>query len=156
MRGEEITVRKATSKDIDSIIGLLESTKLGNEIWKGNGTFAKEALQKSLSNKNDTILVAELDSAVIGFIDCIVFPSFWECAKQGMINHLFVHNAYHNKGVGSKLVKAITEWADAEDITELHVSTERDNVIAQKIYGKYNFTKEHLLLERSQETQAMR
>ena len=155
MRGKEITVRKATSEDADAIISVLESTKLGNDTWKGNVTWVKEALQKSLSNANGTVFVAELDSAIIGFLDCIVFPSFWECAKQGMINHLFVHNAYHNKGIGSKLVKAITEWADAEGITEMHVSTERENVIARKIYGKYDFKQEHLLLERSQETQAM-
>jgi ribosomal protein S18 acetylase RimI-like enzyme len=150
VRAEEIIVRKATSKDTDGIINVLKSTKLAEETWKGNERWVKRALQKSLSNRNHTILVAEFDSTIIGFIDCIVFPSFWECAKQGIINHLFVHAAYQSKGVGAKLVRTITERADAEDIAEMHVSTEWENAKARKLYGKYGFTEERLLLERSQ------
>jgi ribosomal protein S18 acetylase RimI-like enzyme len=150
VRAEEIIVRKATSKDTDGIINVLKSTKLDEETWKGNERWVKIALQKSLSNRNHTILVAEFDSTIIGFIDCIVFPSFWECEKQCMINHLFVHDAYQSKGVGAKLVRTITERADAEDIVEMHVSTEWENAKARKLYGKHGFTEERLLLERSQ------
>jgi GNAT superfamily N-acetyltransferase len=90
------------------------------------------------------------DSRIIGFIDCIIFSSFWECNKQGIINHLFVQAFYQNIGVGSKLIRTITECADAEDIVEMHVSTGWENTKARKLYGKYGFTDEHLLLQRSQ------
>jgi aminoglycoside 3-N-acetyltransferase I len=149
VKGEGIIVRKAISKDIDSIISVLESTRLAEETWKGNATWVKRALQESLNNKDYMILVAELNSTIIGFIDCIIFPSFWECEKQGMINHLFVHDAYQGKGVGAKLVRAITERADAEKIIEMHVSTERTNMKARKLYDKHGFTNERFLLERS-------
>jgi len=152
VRAEEIIVRKTTSRDTDGIINVLKSTKLAEETWKGNERWVKRVLQKSLSDKNYTILVAECDSTIIGFINCIVFPSFWDCANQGMINHLFVHDAHQGKGVGAKLVRAITKHADAENITEMHVSTEWENVKARKLYGRYGFTEERLLLERSQET----
>jgi ribosomal protein S18 acetylase RimI-like enzyme len=149
VNAEEIIVRKATIKDIDGIINVLESTKLTEETWKGNEGWTKRALQKAISNRNCTILLAELDSTIVGFIDYIVFPSFWECAKHGMINHLFVHNAYQGKGFGAKLVRAVIERVDAEGIGELHVPTEWKNAKARRLYGKYGFTKEHLLLERS-------
>lgn len=67
-----------------------------------------------------------------------------------MIIDLFVHYDYRGKGVGSMLLRAMIEHAKAEDIAELHVSTEWDNTKARKLYGKYGFTEEQLLLERSQ------
>jgi len=105
LRGDEIIVRKATSKDIDGMIKVLESTKLAEETWNGNERWVKRTLRKSLSKKDYTILVAEFDSTIIGFIDCIIFYSFWECEEQGMINHLFVHDDYQGKALAQNLLE---------------------------------------------------
>ena len=150
MARKEITVREATVKDADGISKVLNSTKLDEETWNRNETFVTESLQKHLSNKQFIVLVAEFNSSIVGFIDCAVFPSFWECQKQGLIIDLFVHHSYQGKGVGSELLKALIERADAENIVELHVSTGWNNQKARKLYGKFGFTEEHLLLERSQ------
>jgi ribosomal protein S18 acetylase RimI-like enzyme len=150
MGRKEIVVREATDKDADGIIKVLMSTKLHEETWNGNKIFLTENLQKRLSNRQFMVLVAEFNSSIVGFIDCAVFPSFWECQKQGLIIDLFVHPAYQSKGVGSELLKALIERADAENIVELHVSTGRKNEKARKLYGKFGFKEERLLLERSQ------
>jgi ribosomal protein S18 acetylase RimI-like enzyme len=148
--GKEIIVREATDKDADGIIKVLTSTKLDGETWNGNEIFVTENLQGRLSNKQFIVLVAEFNSSIVGFVDCAVFPSFWECEKQGLIIDLFVHPAYQSKGVGSELLKALIKRVNAENIVELHVSTEWKNEKARKLYGKFGFTEEHLLLERSQ------
>ena len=150
MAGKEIIVREATDKDADGIIKVLMSTKLNEETWGGNEIFVTENLQKRLSNKQFIVLVAEFNSSIVGFVDCAVFPSFWECQKQGLIIDLFVHRAYQSKGVGSELLEALIKRANAESIAELHVSTEWKNAKARKVYDKFGFTQEHLLLERSQ------
>ena len=146
---KEIIVRAATDKEADGIIKVLISSKLGEETWNENKIFVTENLQKRLSNKQFIVLVAEFNSSIVGFVDCAIFPSFWECQKQGLIIDLFVHPTYQSKGVGSKLLKAIIERADTENIVELHVSTGWNNQKALKLYGKFGFTEEHLLLERS-------
>jgi ribosomal-protein-alanine N-acetyltransferase len=148
--GKEIIVREATDKDADGIIKVLMSTKLQEETWNGNKIFVTESLQKRLSNRQFIVLVAESNSSIVGFVDCAVFPSFWECQKQGLIIDLFVHPAYQSKGVGSELLEALIKRANAENIAELHVSTEWKNTKARKLYGRFGFTEEHLLLERSQ------
>lgn len=112
-----------------------------------------ENLQKSLSSNQFIVLVAEFNSSIVGFVDCTVFPSFWECQKQGLIVDLFVHPTYQSRGVGSELLKALIKRADAENIAELHVSTGWNNRKARKLYGKFGFTKENLLLERSHRTE---
>ena len=150
MARKEIIVREATAKDSVGIIKVLLSTKLVEETWNGDEIFVTESLQKRLSNQQFTVLVAEFNSSIVGFIDCAVFPSFWECQKQGLIVDLFVLPAYQGKGVGSKLLETLVKKADAENIAELHVSTEIGNIKAQRLYRKFGFTGEQFLLERSQ------
>jgi len=147
---KEIIVREATVKDADGIIKVLMSTKLNEETWNGNETFVTENLQKRLGNRQFIVLVAEFNSSIVGFVGCAVFPSFWECQKQGLIIDFFVHSAYQRKGAGSELLEALIKHANAENIVELHVSTGWKNEKARKLYGKFGFTEEHLLLERSQ------
>ena len=147
---KEIVVRDATSEDANEIADVLTSTKLDMEAWCGNRAFVAENLQKFLKKKQLTVLVAELNSSIVGFISCSVFPSFWECQKQGLIVDLFVHPAYQGKGVGSKLLETLVKKADVENIAELHVSTEGGNIKAQKLYRKLGFTGEQFLLERTQ------
>lgn len=146
---KEIVVRKATRKDVDGIIEVLKSTKLGAEAWAGDEKWAREALEGCLSLENYVLLVAEYEQRIVGFVDCCVYPSFWEGAYQGIINHLFVHPAFQGKGAGALLIQAVVEEADAKGLGELHVSTERENVKARRLYAKYGFTEERLLLERA-------
>jgi ribosomal protein S18 acetylase RimI-like enzyme len=147
---KEIIVREATDKDADGIVKVLMSTKLDEESWDENKIFVTENLQKHPGNKQFVVLVAEFNSSIVGFVDCAVFPSFWECQKQGLIIDLFVHPTYQSKGVGSKLLEALIKRANAENIVELHVSTGWKNAKARKLYVKFGFTKKYLLLERSQ------
>ena len=140
---KEITVRKASYKDAEGIIGVLTSTSLDEE-WRGKAEFVTE----NLKDLGEVIaLVAELNSSIIGFVDCIVFPSFWEGQKQGLITDFFVRGEYQAKGVGSKLLEALVKCAEAQNVAELHVSTGWKNAKARKLYGKYGFTEERLLLE---------
>lgn len=143
-----IAVRKATSKDAAGIVDVLKRTKLQNENWMQKEKWVKEVLRKFLKTQNYTILVAKAGGKTVGFISCVVFPSLWECSSQGMINDFFVREELMDKGVGTKLLEAIVEWADGEEISELHVSTDWENEPARRLYGKFGFTEERLLLER--------
>lgn len=146
---KKITVRKARRQDADGIIEVLKSTKLGTEIWTGDEKWLEKSLGDFLDLKNYTLFVAECESKVIGFVDCCTFPSFWEGSEQGIINHLFVSSTFQGEGVGGMLLKSIIARADAEGLGELHVSTERENVGARRLYSRFGFTEERLLLERA-------
>ena len=142
---KEIIVRKASCKDVEGIIGVLTSISLNEEKWRAKAAFVAE----NLKDLGEAIaLVAEFKSSIIGFIDCIIFPSFWEGQKQGLTADFFVRDEYQAKGVGSKLLEALVKCAEAQNVAELHVSTGWKNAKARKFYGKYGFTEEQLLLER--------
>jgi len=153
MDAERIVIREATTKDAEGIIDVLKQTRLSKEIWKGDEKWTKEALQKTLTTKNYGLLVAEINQRIVGFVNYVIYPSFWECAWQGLVNDLFVHEAFQGKGVGGKLIEAVVQCADASGFNELHVSTGKENERARRLYTKYGFTEDQPLLERARKDQ---
>ena len=140
-----LVVREAKNEDIEGIIGVLKTADLQDEAW------TKEALRKLLTTKNYTILVAELDGKIVGFIDYYVLPSVWERWNEATINYFFVHKDYQGKGIGSRLLNGVIKGTDGMEIVELHVGTEKDNNRAIDLYRKHGFVKEYLLLQREKE-----
>lgn len=147
----QIIVRKATPRDTTGIINVLKSTELQGEEWAHNEKWVEKALEKSLKTDDYKIFVAEANEEIVGFVSLVVFPSLWEGSAQGLINDFFVDKSFQGKGVGAKLLEALVEWADAEGIEELHVSTGWENEAARRLYEKFGFTEKRLLLERERE-----
>jgi len=141
----DVVVREATNKDINGIIEVLKSIYLQDEVW------AREALQKLLATKDYVVLVAELNGAVIGFIDFYVLPSIYEKWNEATINNFFVQRSHQNKGVGSRLLKEAVKRADEMGLGEFSVGTEKDNQRAINLYKKHGFVKEYLMLQRTKE-----
>lgn len=142
---DDLVIREASSKDIDGIVGVLKTIYLQDEHW------ARKAIKKLLDTENYVIIVADLSGTVVGFIDYYVLPSIWEKWNEATINFLFVHKDYQGKGIGSRLLKEVTNRIDDMGIVELHVGTEMNNKRAIQLYKKHGFTKEYLLLERVKE-----
>jgi len=140
-----LTVRQATSRDITGIICVFQTVYLQDEDW------ARQAIEQLLDLQNYTILVAELNDTVVGFIDYYVLPSIWEKWDEATINYLFVHKNYQGRGIGAALLEEVIKQTDKMGIGELHVGTEKDNTRALGLYRKHGFTKEYLLLERVKE-----
>jgi len=149
MGTERIIIRKAVAKDVEGIIDVLNSTRLSEEAWAGNEDWTKEALRKALSTENWVLLVAEINRRIVGLVDYVIFPSFWECAYQGLIVDLFVHKAFQDKGMGGKLIEAVVQRSDAAGFGELHVSTGLENARARRLYVRHGFTDEQPMLERA-------
>jgi ribosomal protein S18 acetylase RimI-like enzyme len=146
---EKIVIRKATAKDEAALVEVLKSVKLSGESWTEGEEWVKNTLRETPDTRGFAVLVAEYDHKIVGFMSYVVFPSFWECSRQGMIVDFFVSIPFQGKGVGSRLVEAFKAAADAEGLEELHVSTGRKNTETLRFYRKHGFTREHLLLERS-------
>jgi len=145
-----VVIREAKDKDLEGIIKVLRSTRLSEkETWTEDAKWMKKTLKRFLKTENHKIFVAEYNGEIVGFISYVVFPSFWECSKQGLINDFFVREDFQGKGIGSRLIEVVVAHADAEGVDEMHVSTGLENERARRLYGKFGFTEERLLLERS-------
>jgi len=142
---KDLVIREALDKDVNGIIEVLSSIYLQDEVW------ARRALKNLLATENYIIIVAELNGAVVGFIDYYVLPSVWEKWNEATINNFFVHKSYQGRGIGSKLLTEVVRRADEIGLGEIHVATEKNNRRAIRLYKKQGFVKEYLLLQRTRE-----
>ncbi|MEM3010302.1 MAG: GNAT family N-acetyltransferase [Candidatus Bathyarchaeia archaeon] len=140
----KIIINKATENDVEGIMEVLESAWfLQDKEW------AKEVITKLFGMENYVLLVAKKGDIVAGFIDFFVVPSISEKWNEARILNFFVHKDFQGKGVGSKLLNAVTKMTDEMGVKELFVETTKENQKAVHFYKKHGFTNEYLLLERA-------
>jgi GNAT superfamily N-acetyltransferase len=68
--------------------------------------------------------------------------------NEAIINPLFVHKDHQAKGIDSRLPEEAIRQTDKIGIVELHVATGKNNERAIRLYGKHNFVRGYLPLER--------
>lgn len=141
---KSIKVRTADEKDLQSLVILAE------EFIPGEADDRKriDVLKQALRNPNYDLLVAELEGALVGFIDQWVIHDFTHGAKLSYIHSLYVSSGHRRKGVASKLLQEAMKNARNMEVSEIHITTRFDNKAAINLYRKHGLVKEHLQLEK--------
>ncbi|WP_210366961.1 GNAT family protein [Bacillus sp. REN3] len=101
----------------------------------------KQWICNILKNERDTMLVAELDSMVVGWI---VFSS----QRRMRVRHtgnfgIMIQKDYRNQGIGKKLIQALLDWAKRNPLIEkvgLGVFSTNNRAIA--VYSSLGFKEE--------------
>jgi GNAT superfamily N-acetyltransferase len=126
-------IRKATMKDANRIIELL--IELGRPEPKQNETkhFAR-LIQSHTSGKGGTILVAEVDSKVIGMISLVFLQRLNRIRPEAWVPELIVDEDYRNKGIGRDLLKRCIEIAKERKCWRIRLETGLTRERAQKFY----------------------
>jgi GNAT superfamily N-acetyltransferase len=130
------TIRLARPADRDDLARL--STQLGYPMSAEEA----EARLKEISpgdpqapspGANQSVLVAELDGRVIGWIQVEVSRVF-ESLRQGEICGLVVDEAVRGAGIGRRLVEEAERWAAGRGCRVLRV---RSNVVRERAHAFY-------------------
>jgi len=137
----DIKIRKADLGDFNQIDSLSEEL-LGSSVGD-----REEMFRKALENKDYLCLVAEINEEVVGFIDMWSFPDVSHGAYLAQIQNLVVTEKMRGKGVGTRLIEEMIRFFRKRKYHELHVSTEKKNRSAIRLYKRLGFRKEQLLLE---------
>jgi GNAT superfamily N-acetyltransferase len=126
-------IRKATMKDAARIIELL--AELGRPEPKQNEIkhFA-EVIQNYISEKDKTILVAEVDSKVIGIISLVFLPRLNRSRPEAWVPDFIVDQEYRNKGIGRELLKRCVHLARKKKCWRIRLETGLSRRRSQKFY----------------------
>jgi ribosomal protein S18 acetylase RimI-like enzyme len=84
---------------------------------------------------------------VIGLLSASQRWTLWHTGPCVLIEELVVDEGARRQGVGRALIRAVLDWARAQDCSEVEVSTDHDNTDAQAFYRRLGFQSEALLLE---------
>lgn len=135
-------IRLASLGDLDQL------AELRQELWPDPAPekVARE-LRAMLAGEPVTtlplvIFVAELDSALVGFIEVDLRSHADGCDPRvpvGFIEGWFVRETHRRQGVGAQLVAAAEEWARGKGCAEMASDTWIDNESSQRVHEALGF-----------------
>jgi dTDP-4-amino-4,6-dideoxy-D-galactose acyltransferase len=91
-------------------------------------------IEKSCSGYADSVLVAHTHDLPVGYISCHLQDEY-----RGQIGLVGVSGNVRAKGVGTRLIKAATEWFAEKDTHAITVVTQGSNIAAQRLYQRSGF-----------------
>ena len=126
-------VRRATLHDLGRLVPLFD----GYRQFYGQPSdpaLAKGFLEERLRADESVIYVAEGPAGFLGFVQ--LYPSFWSVAacRSWILNDLYVLPGERGSGIGRALIDRARAHAEATAAGGLDLTTQRDNVAAQRLY----------------------
>jgi GNAT superfamily N-acetyltransferase len=127
-------IRRARMKDTDRMIELV--SELGRREPKNEEEikhFAK-LIQNYISEKDKMILVAEIDSKIVGLISLVFLPRLNKNKPEAWIPDFIVDQEYRNKGIGRELLMKCIDIARREKCWRIRLETGLSRKRAQRFY----------------------
>ncbi len=90
-------------------------------------------LSELLENDRAHYLVARVNGRPVGYV------GIWLVADEGHITNVAVHPDYRSRGVGRRLLDAITELAVRKGARRLTLEVRKSNLRAQSLYQSLGF-----------------
>lgn len=136
--------RRASADDINMIAPLFDAYR---EFYdqEPNLEFAKEFINARLKNNESIIFIAE-DETQNGLGFCQIYPSFCSviAAPIYVLYDLFVSPEARKSGAGKLLLEHAHEYAKANNIPRMDLTTAKNNLNAQSLYESLGWVKDNI------------
>ena len=145
---EHLTVRKATSSDVEKITRLRlllqqhveGSNPLGWRITERGKRVIKQKIRSDVSNRNIRVLLAEIGGETVGFAQGeVASRDDYSPRTVGHISLLYVMKKFRRKGVGVRLVKELCRFYDSNKAKHLSVRYMVGNKEAEGFWAHLGF-----------------
>jgi len=143
-----VAIRAATLDDAEELreyaIALF-AEKLPGIHRRENLTLEQELdfLRPHVEQDNAVMFVAEVDGRIVGNIG-FVGGKHAESAHAGEFG-ISVAKGHRGRGIGSRLIRALEEWAPAHGITRIEVQAFSTNPGGRRLYERLGYEREGLL-----------
>ena len=124
----------ADRKQLDILRG--RNAAFGNLIFSFTEAYI-EQLSGYLESKHAFQILAKEGTDFVGYLAAA--ETLW--SNHLTIIEVFIAPAFQGKGVGTMLVERAIAFAKQEKLRGMVVQTERENIPAQKLYGRIGFRK---------------
>jgi ribosomal protein S18 acetylase RimI-like enzyme len=144
----EMTIRKATLKDVPSIVELWkelmdfhkERDKLFSRCATGDKTFA-DFVTGHISSAASRVFVAKAGSDIVGYCLAIVAksPPVLKTKKYGLIQDIAVTGAYRRRGIGERLLKEALNFFKEKGLHRIEARFATNNKLSTGFWAKMEF-----------------
>jgi len=144
---EIINIREAKRNDVADIVRMLADDHLGAEREQYTTPLPNQyykAFDEIIDDKNNYLIVAEIDTRVIGTLQLTLIPYLtYQGGKRALIEAVRIDSSCRGKGIG----RILFEWAIAKAKTEgchlVQLTTKKDRPDALEFYKKLGFVPSH-------------
>lgn len=126
-----LTIKRLTNKDIE--LARNTFTKFLND---GETVSDDKHLRGLLAKKSFYGVVALKNNEIVGRLTAFEFEMYHDNTREVYLYEVDVDEAYHNQGIGSKLIEFTKKICEKRGVDYMFVGTEADNMPAQRLYAK--------------------
>ena len=155
---KEISIRKATSSDLNSIQGLnhelcsKENREFDPTIDPNYPLSQKgeDYLKLRLVSDDSFVLVAEKGTEIIGYlIGALIAPMDYRTITiLAEAENMYIKDTFRSQGIGGKLVALFEDWCKERKVQRIRYVASANNVEAIKFYKKHGCKEVDIGLER--------
>jgi GNAT superfamily N-acetyltransferase len=134
---EKLIIRKATFADIPAMIELLRQLFSIEADFIFNSKKHEQGLALLIDSKEiANILVACINCKVVGMLSALINISTAEGKMAITLEDMVVDECFRTKGIGTKLMSVMEQWAEKKGVTRLQLLADKTNVTAFDYYKK--------------------
>ena len=156
MNLDKIKIRKATLKDVDEIMFLVQDLlvhqykhfdKTINTKWAAKN---KKEYIDAIKKTNSLVLVAVDNKKIIGYFvgNIKKVPSYRKIKKIAEADNIYISKKYRRKGIGNKFLKEFFKWEKAKGVKRAQVRISTKNTKSIDHAKKAGFNDYDVVLER--------
>jgi N-acetylglutamate synthase-like GNAT family acetyltransferase len=135
----KLTIRKATSKDIPSILNLLYELERPKPLDVSGTELFKNKINEYFSDSQKTIIVSEQEKEVTGFVSAIYLRRLNQFKLEMYIPELIVTKRNRQAGTGKKLMQYCTELAKQNNCYRIRLESGNQRNDAHEFYKNIGF-----------------
>lgn len=143
----DINFRKATRADIPNIVRLLADDALGVTRERYEDPLPSQyyaAFNEIDADKNNYLIIAELDNQVIGTLQLTIIPYLtYQGGKRALIEAVRTDKSVRGKGVGKAMIEWTIHKAQEVGCHVVQLTTDKKRPDALEFYKKLGFVASH-------------
>lgn len=142
-----ITIRVAEYQDLPAIVRLLTADAITGKRELFSDPLLpsySQAFEEIIEDKNNELIVAELDGAIVGTQQLTFIPNITlRGGKRALVEAVFVDEQCRGKGIGKMLIEWAIERARQRDCRMIQLTTNKARPDAQRFYKSLGFVNSH-------------
>jgi GNAT superfamily N-acetyltransferase len=136
-----ITVRQAIMSDLEELVVLFNQYR-AFQGQTGDLPAARDFLRARFNHGESVVFVAHSESVPVGFAQLYPSYSSVSLARVFVLNDLFVQEHVRRKGVASKLLAAVEDYAWSLGAVRVTLNVARDNEHGQALYEALGWSRD--------------
>jgi GNAT superfamily N-acetyltransferase len=144
---EQVTIRSAALSDLERLLdfeqAIIEAERPFDATIRDGAGVRYYDLEPLLSSPDAEVMVAEIDSEIIGsgFARIERSDAYLKHDEHSYLGFMYVVPEYRGRGVNKRIIAALEKWSFSKGVTEMQLEVYVENAGAVRAYEKSGYSR---------------